>query len=139
MNQVVQLYKALSEEMRLRILMLLTHGELCVCDLMAIFNEPQSKISRHLAYLKNSGLVDSKRVGVWMHYSLKEPLNEIAGAQIDHMEKHLSSLRWYQEDAAKMEEVKAQKICEAQMAGKGPKCSHGGTSKGSRTRAGKQD
>ena len=55
MDQVVQIYKALSEEMRIRIMMLLTHGELCVCDLMAIFDEPQSKISRHLAYLKNSG------------------------------------------------------------------------------------
>jgi ArsR family transcriptional regulator, arsenate/arsenite/antimonite-responsive transcriptional repressor len=116
MNQVVQIYRALSEEMRLRILMLLTHGELCVCDLMAIFNEPQSKISRHLAYLKNSGLVGSKRVGVWMHYFVKEPMDEIARAQIDFMRQHLSSHEWSQKDMAIMEEVKAQKLCEADEA-----------------------
>ncbi len=119
MDQVVQLYKALSEEMRLRILMLLTHGELCVCDLMAIFDEPQSKISRHLAYLKNSGLVDSKRVGVWMHYSVKETLDEIARAQIGLMRHHLSALEWSREDTAKMEKVKAQKLCEVTKSAEG--------------------
>lgn len=108
----MQLYKALSEEMRLRILMLLTHGELCVCDLMEIFEEPQSKISRHLAYLKNSGLLGSKRVGVWMHYFLKEPLDEVATAQIDFMREHLSHFQWSRQDFEKMEEVKAQKLCE---------------------------
>jgi ArsR family transcriptional regulator, arsenate/arsenite/antimonite-responsive transcriptional repressor len=115
MDHVVKIYKALSEEMRLRILMLLTHGELCVCDLMAIFDEPQSKISRHLAYLKNSGLVTGRRVGTWMHYSLREPMDEIARAQIELIRKNLSPLRWSREDTAKMEEVKARKVCEAQM------------------------
>ncbi len=112
MERTVQLYKALSEEMRLRILMLLTHGELCVCDLMAIFNEPQSKISRHLAYLRNSGLVGSKRVGVWMHYFIKEPLDGVSSAQLDFMRERLSSLEWSREDAARMEVVKAEKLCE---------------------------
>lgn len=82
MEQLLQAYKALSEEMRLRIVMLLTHGELCVCDVMAILDEPQPKISRHLAYLKHSGLVKSKRVGVWMHYSLKESLDGMLAAHI---------------------------------------------------------
>jgi len=112
MDEVVQIYKALSEEMRLRIMMLLTHGELCVCDLMAIFNEPQSKISRHVAYLKNSGLITGKRVGVWMHYSVKENMDEIARAQLDFMSRHLSGREWSREDFKKMEEVKAQKLCE---------------------------
>jgi ArsR family transcriptional regulator, arsenate/arsenite/antimonite-responsive transcriptional repressor len=125
MDQVVQIYKALSEEMRLRIMMLLTHGELCVCDLMAIFNEPQSKISRHLAYLKNSGLITGKRVGVWMHYSVRETLDEIARAQLEFMGQHLSSLGWSREDMKKMEEVKAQKLCETDTAGKGRDSSSG--------------
>ncbi len=112
MDEVVRVYKALSEEMRLRIMMLLMHGELCVCDLMAIFDEPQSKISRHLAYLKNSGLLGSKRVGVWMHYFLKEPLDEVARAQIDFMLGHLSQFQWARDDFQKMGEVKAEKLCE---------------------------
>lgn len=70
MKQTAQLFKALSDETRLRILGLLLDGELCVCELMAILALPQSTVSRHLAYLKNSGLVDDRRAGKWMHYQL---------------------------------------------------------------------
>jgi ArsR family transcriptional regulator, arsenate/arsenite/antimonite-responsive transcriptional repressor len=117
MEKTVQLYKALSEEIRLRILMLLTHNELCVCDLMAIFDEPQSKISRHLAYLRHSGLVRSERVGTWMHYSIREPLDDTARAQLDFMYTHLASLDWSKDDVKKMEKVKALKLCETTTPG----------------------
>lgn len=70
MKSAAQLFKALSDETRLRILALLTGGELCVCDLMAILELPQSTVSRHLAYLRNSGLVVDRREGVWMYYCL---------------------------------------------------------------------
>ncbi|MCX5803875.1 MAG: metalloregulator ArsR/SmtB family transcription factor [Proteobacteria bacterium] len=112
MEQITQIFRALSEEMRLRIIMLLIHGELCVCDLMSIFGEPQSKISRHLAYLKHSGLVSSKRVGIWMHYSLKEPLDEISQAQLNLMKEQLAHQPLFEEDFKKMEEAKKQKRCE---------------------------
>ncbi len=109
---MARLFKALSEEIRLRILMLLTHGELCVCDLMAIFDEPQSKISRHLAYLKHSGLVDGRRVGTWMHYSLRESLGEVSRAQIELLKAVASGRPVFDEDLARMNEVKEQKLCE---------------------------
>jgi len=60
--------KGLSDTTRLRILNLLSDGELCVCDLMAVLNIPQSTISRHLAYLRNSGWVEGRRKGRWMYY-----------------------------------------------------------------------
>jgi len=66
-------FEALADETRLRILNLLAEGELCVCDLMRVLKEPQSKISRHLAYLRRSGLVESKRGGLWMYYGLSKP------------------------------------------------------------------
>lgn len=72
MKSVAQLFKALSDETRLRILALLAAGELCVCDLMAILDLPQSTVSRHLAYLRNNGLVADRREGVWMYYRLTE-------------------------------------------------------------------
>lgn len=72
MKPVAQLFKALSDETRLRILALLAAGELCVCDLMAILDLPQSTVSRHLAYLRNSGLVADRREGVWMYYRLTD-------------------------------------------------------------------
>lgn len=70
MKTTARLFKALSDETRLRILVLLRTGELCVCDLMGILDLPQSTVSRHLAYLRNAGLVDDRRQGVWMFYSL---------------------------------------------------------------------
>jgi len=81
---------------------------------MDIFGETQSKISRHIAYLKHSGLVKGKRVGVWMHYSLKEPLDEVSRAQIDFMIENLSHLTWAKEDLLKMEEAKNRNSCEDQ-------------------------
>jgi ArsR family transcriptional regulator, arsenate/arsenite/antimonite-responsive transcriptional repressor len=70
MQNAACLFKALSEETRLRIMALLAHGELCVCDLMAVLGLPQSTISRHLASLRHAGLVEGRRQGVWMHYRL---------------------------------------------------------------------
>ena len=112
MEDIAHIYKALSEQMRLRILMLLTQGELCVCDLMAVLDEPQSKVSRHLAYLKHSGLIQGKRVGTWMHYFLRDPLDELVSAHIEFLNRELSGLSWARADAEKMGQVQAQKLCE---------------------------
>lgn len=73
MKNTARIFKALADETRLRILALLTRGELCVCDLMSILVLPQSTVSRHLAYLRNAGLVSDRRQGVWMYYHLSEP------------------------------------------------------------------
>ena len=65
-----QMFKAFADETRLRVLHLLTRGELCVCDLMDTLKLPQSKISRHLAYLRRTGLVHVRKDGLWKYYSL---------------------------------------------------------------------
>jgi ArsR family transcriptional regulator len=115
MEQLIQFFKALSEEMRLRIMMLLTHGELCVCDLMVVLDEPQSKVSRHLAYLKHSGLTKSKRAGVWMHYRLKEPADDIHRAQLDFLKGQLSLLPQFRADREKLLKLKKQGGCKAMV------------------------
>jgi ArsR family transcriptional regulator len=130
MEDIAQIYKALSEQMRLRILMLLTHGELCVCDLMAVLEEPQSKVSRHVAYLKNSGLIKGKRVGTWMHYFLKEPLEGLAAAHVEFLKRELSGLDWARDDVEKMKEVQARKLCESQPEACKPAREAGRTSAG---------
>lgn len=66
-------FNALADETRLRILSLLTAGELCVCDIMGVLREPQSKVSRHLAYLRRAGLVEARRKGLWMYYRTAVP------------------------------------------------------------------
>ena len=72
MKNIAHIFKALSDETRLRILALLSLGELCVCDLMEALELPQSTVSRHLAYLRNAGLVEDERRGVWMFYRLNQ-------------------------------------------------------------------
>jgi len=72
MQQTTNLLKALTDETRLRILALLGRGELCVCDLIAVLQLPQSTVSRHLALLKNAGWVTDRRQGLWMYYHLAD-------------------------------------------------------------------
>lgn len=69
-----QLFKALGDEIRLKILALLGNGELCVCDIMEVLDLPQSTVSRHLAYLKHSLWVVGRRNGKWMYYRLHPDL-----------------------------------------------------------------
>jgi len=68
MEKVLNTFKALSDETRLRILKLLEKGELCVCDLVAALDQVQPKISFHLSTLKDAGLVRDRKEGKWIHY-----------------------------------------------------------------------
>lgn len=70
--ECAQMFKAIGDETRIRILGLLRHGELCVCDIMEVLKLPQSTASRHLAYLRNSNWVNGTRRGKWMYYRLCE-------------------------------------------------------------------
>ena len=72
MDDVVNTFKALSDETRVRIIKLLEHGELCVCDIGAALGMVQPKVSFHLGVLKNSGLLKDRKQGKWVHYSLDE-------------------------------------------------------------------
>ena len=69
-----QLFKALAEPARLRILNLLVHGgELCNCQVEAVTGYLNPKISRHFQFLKHSGLIQFRREGTWIFYSLRQP------------------------------------------------------------------
>jgi ArsR family transcriptional regulator, arsenate/arsenite/antimonite-responsive transcriptional repressor len=113
MEEWVQLFKALGDETRLRIVSLLTQGELCVCDLMDVLEEPQSKISRHLSYLKHSGLTYSKRVGVWMHYGLRERANEKCDHLVRFLRGELSALSQSRRDIDRLREFKRKGGCKS--------------------------
>lgn len=77
MEKYVDLFKALSDETRLRIIVLLSEKELCVCQIEAALRLPQVKVSRHLAILRYAGLVKDRRDGLWIYYSLAEPKNKL--------------------------------------------------------------
>jgi ArsR family transcriptional regulator len=65
-----RLLRALGDETRLRIVALLTHGELCVCHLQEALGLSQPNASRQLSILRNAGVVDARREGPWVHYRL---------------------------------------------------------------------
>ena len=72
-ESLAALFKTLSEPVRLRITyLLLKAGELCVCDLVETLKLSQSVVSRHLAYLRNNGLVTTRREGVWIYYRIAD-------------------------------------------------------------------
>jgi ArsR family transcriptional regulator len=68
--ELVQIYECLCDATRLRLLNVLGQGPLCVCHFQEILAEPQVKISKHLAYLRQRGLVEVQREGNWMIYAL---------------------------------------------------------------------
>ena len=73
-------FRALADPTRLRLINLIAGQELCVCYLVLVIDAPQPKISRHLAYLRQAGIVAARREGKWMHYRLTVPADRHAAA-----------------------------------------------------------
>jgi ArsR family transcriptional regulator, arsenate/arsenite/antimonite-responsive transcriptional repressor len=97
------LFKALGDETRLRILGLLLTGEVCVCDIHESLKIPQSKASRHLAYLRRAGLVETRREGQWIHYrlgTLTDPVLAGIGEAVHHALTHVDAV---QRDAGRLQ------------------------------------
>jgi ArsR family transcriptional regulator len=82
LDALTGVYAALADPTRLRILSLLSEDEICVCHLHASLDVPQPTASRHLAYLRKSGLVEARRDGSWMHYRLAPISNAVIAAVV---------------------------------------------------------
>jgi len=72
MNKLLNIFKALSDKTRLRILKLLENGELCVCDIVAALDMVQPRVSFHLGVLKKAHLLKDRKEGKWMHYQIDD-------------------------------------------------------------------
>jgi ArsR family transcriptional regulator len=81
-HELADLYAALADATRLRILGLLADGEVCVCHIHDALRLPQPTVSRHLAYLRRAGLVHTRRDGLWIHYRLAEVVDPSARAAV---------------------------------------------------------
>jgi len=111
MKEVVRFFKAFSDETRLRILRLLLKGELCICELMEVLQLPQSTVSRHMAYLKNAGLVEDRREGVWVYYSLTEPKDNVHACQLKCLAECFDDYEVPRRDEVRLEEFKLRGTC----------------------------
>jgi ArsR family transcriptional regulator len=92
LDDLESFFKALGDTTRLRILGLLLNGEICVCHIHDSLKVSQPKASRHLAYLRAAGLVETRRDGVWIHYRLAElsdPLRATVATAVRHMLSHV--------------------------------------------------
>jgi ArsR family transcriptional regulator, arsenate/arsenite/antimonite-responsive transcriptional repressor len=84
-----RMFAALADPTRLRLLNLMRGREVCVCYFVEILQQSQPKISRHLAYLRNAGVVSARREGKWMHYRIEMPRDAGAAAILDEVLRSL--------------------------------------------------
>lgn len=111
MKKTTALFKALAHQTRLRILCLLLDGEVCVCQIMAVLGLPQSTASRHLAILKNAGLVEDRRDGTWSHYSLARNGSPLASQLLEVLGENLPRTTIGAKDCRKLAEALQKKNC----------------------------
>lgn len=96
LDSMATLFQALGDPTRLRILGLLLTGEVCVCHIHESLRIPQPKASRHLAYLRRAGLVDTRREGLWVYYRLSETADPVTAAirqTVTHALRHLDAVQ----------------------------------------------
>ena len=99
---LVRLFAALADPTRLRLLNLMNGREVCVCYFVEVLNQGQPKISRHLAYLRRAGIVETRREGKWMHYRIERPDDTRAAAILDATFKSFETDRNMQADLARL-------------------------------------
>lgn len=89
-----QVFKALGDESRIRLLnLILRNKEMCITDLEQILDFTQTKVSRHLIYLKNAGLVSFKRVDNWAYYFVKDEAMDLLTQVFGYLEKDAGLLK----------------------------------------------
>lgn len=105
MVELTNYFKGLADPNRLRILNLLLHGELCGCDIQHVLEASQPNISRHLQYLKNSGLVLDRRDGFRIFYRLSEPTRGAKKHLFDFLRQAFKNEDPFDDDTRKLKEA----------------------------------
>jgi len=83
-----QIFLACSDTTRLRILhLIMTNGEMCISDLERILEFTQAKTSRHLIYLKNSGILSTRKLNQWVFYQVKDEVFDILKLMLDFLKR----------------------------------------------------
>ncbi|MFB3765905.1 MAG: ArsR/SmtB family transcription factor [Methanotrichaceae archaeon] len=111
------LFKALSDETRLKIVVLLFKREFCVCQIEAALGISQTKASRHLALLRHLGLLKARREGLWVYYTLEEPKDKVEEDLFKNLRDSLSI------ELSSMEELAKTKTCSTQTQSSEPELS----------------
>lgn len=97
-----RVFRALGDETRVRIVALLSHGELCVCHVEQALALPQPMISRHLAVLRAAGVVEARRAGTWVYYRLADQAHVHVRAMIEGVTASFASQRALRADLSRI-------------------------------------
>jgi len=111
MKEVERYFKGLADRNRLRIVGLLFQGELCGCDIQYVLGIPQPRVSRHLSYLKNSGLVNDRRSGFRVFYSLVNDQQGTTKALFDWLRTVFKRDETFRKDEQKLKRAIAHGAC----------------------------
>jgi ArsR family transcriptional regulator len=99
---LTRLFRALGDETRLRIVALLSHGELCVCHLEKALELSQPNVSRQLGILRAAGVVDSRRAGTWVYYAIAPQEHAAVAAMLGALTTSFGAERTLRADHAKL-------------------------------------
>ncbi len=115
MRPLLNITKALADQARLRILMALTEGELCVCQLVALLKLAPSTVSRHIHLLSHAGLIEKRKEGRWNYCRLaRRSASRAVRDTLALVSRALADTDHWQRDAARLAKIKAaplEKIC----------------------------
>ena len=106
-----QIFKALSEESRLRILSVLFNNELCVCEIEDALQLTQSNVSRHLTILKNAGIIKSSKNAQWIYYSISDEFKRDNVELYKYLDQKISELSSYEIDMERLCKSKEKNLC----------------------------
>lgn len=99
-------FLAVADKTRLRILNLIGDDEVCVCFFTEALQEPQPKISRHLAYLRRAGVVETRRDGKWIYYRLAQPKDEAAKRVLDEIQIWMTTDEQMRRDRERLTQIR---------------------------------
>jgi len=114
MLEVLNITKALSDENRVRALMMLADGELCVCQIIEMLQLAPSTVSKHMSILRQAGLVETRKEGRWIYYRLADRNVTKAYEIIDWLQRHLKKDKRVLEDLKRtrqMQKMTKDELC----------------------------
>jgi ArsR family transcriptional regulator, arsenate/arsenite/antimonite-responsive transcriptional repressor len=103
LKTIDQVFKALADPTRVRILGLLAAGEVCVCHIHESLRLPQPLVSRHLAYLRRAGLVETRKEGLWVHYRVASRRDDVTRVLLDAVHHCIGHLAVAARDGKRLE------------------------------------
>jgi ArsR family transcriptional regulator len=108
---MIDIFKALSEESRLRIVTLLMEKEMCVCEIENCLNMTQSNVSRHLTELKRCGILESCKMAQWTYYQISDKFKEENKGLWEYLQSKITELPTYQADQEQCKKYSTVDLC----------------------------